>query len=71
MDTVNAIRELSVLHGVSGYEHRISDEIARMFSEFCPRVEKDNLGNVSATMPCGRENAPVILTTEAFCISHP
>jgi len=61
MDTVNAIKELSALHGVSGYEHRISDEIARMFSKICSRVEKDNLGNVKATMACGKDNAPTVM----------
>ena len=46
MDTAKVIKELSCLHGVSGYEYRIADKIADMFSIYCDEVTTDALGNI-------------------------
>ena len=46
MDIKEIIKKLSCLHGVSGYEHRISHVVSELFSLYCDRVYTDNLGNV-------------------------
>ncbi len=61
MDIKNAIKRLSELHGVSGYEHRFSGEIEKMFSEYCSEVTSDNLGNVTGIIRCGKKDAKSIM----------
>lgn len=61
MDIKAAIKELSELHGVSGYEYRFSDEIAKMFARYCTDVTADNLGNVTGIMRSANPDAKAIM----------
>lgn len=55
------IQHLSDLRGISGHEHRINREIARLFKPFCDSVETDPLGSVIACRRCGIKDAPKIM----------
>lgn len=46
MDIREVIKKLSCLHGVSGYEFRISDTVKDMFAVYCDEVTSDALGSV-------------------------
>lgn len=61
MDKRQIIRYLSALHGTSGYEFRISDKIAALFSNGCDEVKTDALGNVIGIKRCGRKGAPMVM----------
>lgn len=60
------IRKLSDMRGISGYEYRITDEISKMFEQYCDEVKTDALGSVIAVKKCGKENAPKLMI-EAHC----
>lgn len=60
------IEKLSDMRGISGYEHRITDEIAGMFAPYCDDVKIDALGSVIALKRCGKEGAPSVMI-EAHC----
>ena len=57
MVSVDLLKKLSQLRGVSGYEERFSDEIVDIFSEYCDEVSKDNLGNVIGVKKSSALNA--------------
>jgi len=48
------IEKLSNLRGISGYEYRISDEIAKLFMPLADEVSVDEMGNVIAVKRCGK-----------------
>ncbi len=52
MDIKSTIKKLSAFHGVSGYEHMFSKEIAKMFGMYCTEVFEDNLGNIIGVIKC-------------------
>ena len=60
------IRKLSDMRGVSGFEHRITDEIKKLFDKYCDEAYTDNLGNLIAVKRCGKDNAKKIMI-EAHC----
>ncbi len=60
------IKKLSDMRGISGYEYRITDEIAKVFVPYCDDVKIDALGSVIAVKKCGIENAPKLMI-EAHC----
>lgn len=61
MNKKEVIRRLSSLHAVSGYEFRIADDIAAVFSEYCDDVTTDSLGNVTAVKKSSLPNAPTVM----------
>lgn len=60
------IRKLSDMRSVSGFEYRITDEIADMFRKYCDEVYTDALGSVIALKKCKTKGAPKIMI-EAHC----
>lgn len=60
------IKKLSDMRGISGFEYRITDEIADMFREYCDEVRIDSLGSVIAVKKCGKDKAPRVMI-EAHC----
>lgn len=60
------IKKLSDMRGISGFEYRHTDKIAKMFEKYCNSVTIDPLGSVIAVKKCGHENAPKIMI-EAHC----
>ncbi len=60
-DIKQTIKQLSALHGVSGYEFRISDAVEELFSKYCDEVESDAPGNVFGIVRCDKENAPLVM----------
>ena len=61
MDKANVIKELSCLHAVSGYEFRIAEEIADMFSHYCDSVSTDALGSVIGVKRSGNPDAKSVM----------
>ncbi len=55
------LKTLSDMRGISGYEYRIADKIAKMFEPYCDEVKIDALGSIIAVKRCGKENAPKIM----------
>lgn len=55
------LNKLSNMRGISGFEYRINEEIAKLFKPLCDEVSIDTLGNVIAVKRCGRYNAKKIL----------
>ncbi len=55
------LKELSSLHGISGFEYMISDKISELISPYADEVYKDSLGSVIAIKRCGLKNAPKIM----------
>ncbi|MBQ8301016.1 MAG: M20/M25/M40 family metallo-hydrolase [Clostridia bacterium] len=55
------LKTLSDMRGISGYEYRIADKIAKMFDPYCDEVKIDALGSIIAVKRCGKENAPKIM----------
>jgi len=49
------------MHGVSGYEHRISAEIANLFSKYCDTVTTDALGSVTGIIHSKNKDAKAIM----------
>jgi len=60
------IEKLSNLRGISGYEYRISDEIAKLFMPLADEVSVDEMGNVIAVKRCGKPDAKKVMI-EAHC----
>ena len=60
------IKKLSDMRGVSGFEYRITDDIADMLRPYCDEIRKDSMGSVIAVRKCGTENAPKLMI-EAHC----
>lgn len=60
------IKKLSDMRGMSGYEYRITGEIADILKKYADDVKIDNLGSVIAYKSCGKKNAPKIMI-EAHC----
>ena len=60
------IKKFSDMRGISGFEYRITDEIADMFREYCDEVRIDSLGSVIAVKKCGKDKAPRVMI-EAHC----
>ena len=55
------LRELTALVGVSSREDDVVKYMSDGFSKYSDRVEVDMLGNVTASFPCGRDDAQKIL----------
>ena len=55
------IKQLSGLHGISGFEYRINTEITNMLLPYCDDIKIDALGNVIAVKYSGRQNAKKLL----------
>ena len=55
------LKKLSDMRGISGFEYRISDEIADLFRPVCDEVNTDTLGNVIAIKRCGKPDAPKVM----------
>lgn len=55
------IKKLSGLHGISGFEYRISEEIKNLFSPYSDEVKSDALGNIIAVKYCGNSGAKKLL----------
>lgn len=55
------IKTLSNMHGISGYEYRINENIKGMVKDLCDDAWIDNLGNVIAVKKCGIKNAKKVL----------
>lgn len=62
----NLIQKLSDLRGISGFEYRISQEIAEMFRPYADEVFVDTLGSVIAVRRSKAEN-PQKIMIEAHC----
>lgn len=62
----NLIEKLSCMRGISGFEYRITPEIADMFRKYTDDVTIDTMGNVIAVKKCGKDNAPKIMI-ESHC----
>ncbi len=60
------IRQLSDMRGVSGFEHRITDEIKKLFDKYCDEAYTDNLGSLIAIKRCGKADAKKVMI-EAHC----
>ena len=60
------IRKLSDMRGISGFEYRLTDQIADMFKKYCDDVKIDSLGSVSAVKRSNKPNAPKLMI-EAHC----
>lgn len=60
-----ALKKLSGMRGVSGFEHMINDEIADMMREYADEVYKDNTGSVIAIKRAKNPTARIML--EAHC----
>jgi len=58
MEIVEILHKLCEAEGVSGYESAAGAVFSDLVSPFCGEIEKDDLGNVFATLKCGKENAP-------------
>ncbi|MDR1736639.1 MAG: M42 family peptidase [Oscillospiraceae bacterium] len=61
LDIRDTLRCLCESSGPSGYEGEAAAAAARLLAPFTERVETDRLGNVLGFLPCGEENAPVVL----------
>ncbi len=61
MNITDTIKKLSSLHAVSGYEFRISQDIADMFCPYCDSVRTDALGSVVGTKKSKNPNAKSIM----------
>jgi len=61
MNKREIIKKVSSFHGVSGYEHRFSKDLAGMFSPFCDEVNIDSLGNVIGVKKSKTQNAPSVM----------
>ncbi len=57
----NLIDTLSNLRGISGFEYKISDYVAELFSPFADEIKTDALGNVIAVRKCNKKNAKKIM----------
>lgn len=55
------LKKLSDMRGISGFEYRISSEIAELFRPLADEVKTDALGNVIAVKRCARPNAKSIM----------
>ncbi len=60
------INKLSDMRGVSGFEYRITGQIADILRPYCDDVRIDALGSVIGVRRCGKPNAPCIMI-EAHC----
>lgn len=60
------IRKLSDMRGISGFEYRLTDQIADMFKKYCDDVKIDSLGSVIAVKRSNKPNAPKLMI-EAHC----
>lgn len=61
MDIRQIIKKLSCLHGVSGYEFRISSVIKDMFDEYCDEVITDAPGNVIGVIRSAHPEAKAVM----------
>lgn len=61
MVSVDLLRMLSQLNGVSGYEERFSDKIADVFNKYCDSVSTDKLGNVIGIKKSSVTNAKKVM----------
>ena len=55
------IKKLSDMRGISGFEHRINNQIKELFVPYSDNVSIDTLGNVIAVKKCGKKDAKKIL----------
>ena len=55
------IRKLSDMRGISGFEYRLTDQIADMFKKYCDDVKIDSLGSVIAVKRSNKPNAPKLM----------
>lgn len=60
------MKKLSDLRGISGFEYRIADAIAKLFSPYADEIYFDSLGSVVAVKRSGKEN-PKKIMIEAHC----
>ncbi len=58
---IETLQKLSNLRGISGFEYRINEEIAKMFEPYCDSVTIDALGSVIALKKCGKPDAPKVM----------
>lgn len=61
MDKKDVIKRLSSLHGVSGHEYLIAEDIKELFSGCCQNVTADPLGNVVGIQKSSTPNAPAVM----------
>ena len=55
------IKKLSDMRGISGFEHRINNQIKELFMPYSDQVNIDTLGNVIAIKKCDKKDAKKIL----------
>ena len=55
------IEELSNMRGISGFEYRINEKIAKMFEPYCDSTQIDNLGNVIVYKKGKKSNKKIML----------
>lgn len=55
MEIKEFLKEISINHGISGYEGRVADIVAREFGRYSDKIHLDSLGNVIA-LKKGRES---------------
>lgn len=60
------VKKLSDLRGISGFEYRLTDEIARLFAPYADEIFFDSLGSVIAVKRSKAEN-PKKIMIEAHC----
>lgn len=60
------LQQLSDLRGTSGFEYRLTQQVAALFKPFADEVSIDALGSVTAVRRCGKPNAKKVMI-EAHC----
>lgn len=58
---IELLKKLSDMRGISGFEHRINNQIKKLFLPYSDEVSVDNLGSVISVKKCGIENPKKIL----------
>ena len=60
-DTLELMREITQIIGVSGNEKYISEAVQKYYKRYTDKIIFDNLGSVFAVKPCGRSNAKRVM----------
>ena len=59
--TLEIMKELTQIVGISGDEKEVSKALAAHYKGLCDEVIYDNLGSIFAVKKCGKENAKRVM----------